>query len=210
MWRRLQFRWASLPTAVHLLVFLEAFAALGWMSKVLLRTDQSDLGYDNVLVTAICSVAAWALPSAYLLAVRRTGRGVTLPHVKLFRCGSTAAFAGLLLHVAFAFHVAQGWSRGAAYENVTRVGGFGEGAYVSGLFVTAWAGELLWVWLAPGSYRTRPAWVIWVVHGFMWFAVFNATVVYGGWVMRVCAGVAVLELGLMLMWQEKRTRGRSG
>ena len=98
--------------------------------------------------------------------------------LRLLRAGWLAGWLMLLVHVAAAFHVAHGWSHTAAYEHTERTSGVGEGIFVNYLFgVDMGSGRDLMG--SPGSYARRPRWVGWMVHGFLTFVVFNATVVYG-------------------------------
>ena len=59
-------------------------------------------------------------------------------------------------------------------------------------------GAIAWWWLAPASYAARPARVDRVLHGFMVFVVFNATVVYESGFIR-WAGLALTE-ALARLW----------
>ena len=65
--------------------------------------------------------------------------------------------------------------RGSRTEDVT---GFGEGVYVSDLFALAWTADVAAWWLGPAWYCAALAVVGRVLHGFMLFMVFNATIVY--------------------------------
>jgi hypothetical protein len=49
---------------------------------------------------------------------------------------------------------------------------------VNYLFAAVWLADVLWMWVAPNSYRHRPRWVGFAVHSFLAFIVFNAAVVF--------------------------------
>lgn len=119
---------------------------------------------------------------------------------RLARCGWTLAWAAYLVHVVLAFHHIDHWSHAAAVARTYRRTGFGEGIYVSHLFTLLWTADVAWWWLRPGGYARRPAWVQRGLHAFLFFMVFNATVVFEhGWIRwagaALCAGLAAAWLG---------------
>jgi hypothetical protein len=104
----------------------------------------------------------------------------------------TIGWAVYVVHVLLAFHHYHHWSHAQAMEHVYEQSGVGEGVYVSYLFTLVWTGDMLWWRLWPQGYATRSPWIDRVLHGFMLFVVFNATVVYETGVTR-WAGVALFE-----------------
>jgi hypothetical protein len=96
------------------------------------------------------------------------------------------AFGCLFLfwHIAIAFHLGHGWSHQAAWEHTRQVGGYGDGIFVNYAFALVWLADAIWVWVAPGSYLTRPPWLHWSIHAFLAFVVFNAAVVFADWRFR--------------------------
>jgi hypothetical protein len=90
----------------------------------------------------------------------------------------------LLLHVAVAFHLGHGWSHEAAREHTRRVGGYGDGIFVNYAFALVWFADAVWAWVSVRSYRSRPRWLHWTIHGFLAFVVLNAAVVFGSWQSR--------------------------
>ena len=111
-------------------------------------------------------------------------RGVLLPRggamlwpARDARLAWTLGLLAYLVHVALAFHHAFGWSHAAAVAQTQERSGFGEGIYASHLFTLLWVVDVCWWWLSPAG-AGRPAWVGYVLHGYMAFVVFNATVVY--------------------------------
>jgi hypothetical protein len=109
------------------------------------------------------------------------------------RAVHTVGLLGMLLHLAVAYHLGHGWSHADAFDRTERVSGFGPGIFVSDFFVLVWAAEAVWMWMAFGSYLNRPRWLNRAVVGFMWFILFNSTVVYGSGFARLL-GVAMLTL----------------
>jgi hypothetical protein len=90
----------------------------------------------------------------------------------------TFAWATYLVHLAMAFHHYHHWSHADAVEHTEIVSGFGKGIYVSHLFTLAWTADALSWWLQPARRALRPSWIDWLLHGFMAFMIFNATVIY--------------------------------
>jgi hypothetical protein len=112
----------------------------------------------------------------------------------------TLACLACVAHVVCAFHFQHGWSHAAAYDHVAErtfavIGwNWGGGLYINYAFLLLWLADAGWWWLSPGSYAARPRTLHLLVHGFVLFIVFNATVVFGeGWV-RVYGTAGLLAL----------------
>jgi hypothetical protein len=110
-----------------------------------------------------------------------------------------------LAHVAAAFHYFHGWSHRRAWAETARQTGemfgtdWGGGLYLNYLFTLAWAADVAWWWRGLGAYDRRPRWVGMLLHGFMFFMAFNATVLFErGPVRWVAAGGTVLLTVLAL------------
>lgn len=135
------------------------------------------------------------------------------------RLAWTVGCAGLLAHVACAFHVHHGWSHGAAYRDTARQTAevfrldWGGGLYVNYALAALWVADVgWWWWRGLGAYRRRPWPLAAAWHAFLLFIVFNATVVFeGGFVRR--AGLC-LCLALVFVWlkaaRDRATRGPLG
>jgi hypothetical protein len=100
----------------------------------------------------------------------------------------TAGCVCYLLHVACAFEYYHHWSHADAYEFTARqtaavVGlDWGGGLYANYAFTLLWLADVVWWWLRHASYLSRPRWIDVVVHGYLGFIAFNATVVFAqGW-----------------------------
>ena len=90
----------------------------------------------------------------------------------------TASLVMMLLHLAVAYHLGHGWSHSDAFERTERVSGFGPGIFVSYFFVLVWIAEAAWMWIAFDRYLNRSKWLNRAIVGFMWFILFNSSVVY--------------------------------
>lgn len=103
---------------------------------------------------------------------------------KLARAFWTIGCVLYLAHVACAFGFFHGWSHAAAYlhtaERTQTVFGWhwGGGLYFNYAFTGIWLLDALWWWRSPLSRRSRPRWLSTAIHGFLWFMVANATIVF--------------------------------
>ena len=114
----------------------------------------------------------------------------------------TAGCVLVWAHVICAFGFVHHWSHDEAYESTARQTGetiglaWGGGIYFNYLFMLVWAGDAIWWRWAPASYHNRPAITSAVVHGYLAFIMFNATVVFEeGW-LRYAALALTLILGI--------------
>lgn len=123
-------------------------------------------------------VFAWPIASASLLLHRRN-RAKFAESRFLVRLVYTAGLIALLVHLAVAFHLGHGWSHANAFDRTEQTSGFGPGIFVNYFFVLLWIVDAVWMWLAFDCYLDRLRWVNRLINGFMWFVLFNASVVYG-------------------------------
>lgn len=109
-----------------------------------------------------------------------------------------------IAHVVFAFGYYHHFSHQAAYDETARqtqeqIGfAFGGGIYFSYLFLALWVMDVAWRWLAPA---TRPAWLDWPLHAYMFFIAFNGAVVFEGGVSRVAGLFACVLLAAVVAWR---------
>ena len=112
-----------------------------------------------------------------------------------------------LAHVACAFHFYHGWSHAAAYrhtaEQTAAVIGWswGGGLYFNYVFTAVWLADAVASWWRDD--RAKPGWLEAAAQGFMWFIVFNATVVFGHGAIR-WLGLAGCGL-LSVLWLKRGT-----
>lgn len=164
------------PTPLFWIAFVAAAAGLALPLLAAFREVPAGSAPDHPAVFASAWVTAffWWVGAGLLWAGRDGGRASDAA-----RAWWAAGCGFALLHVAIAFHCHHGWSHAAAYEHTAAVGGWGPGLYVNFVFLAVWAADVLWMWWRPAGYGRRPRWIGWVVHGFLTFIVFNATVVFG-------------------------------
>lgn len=92
--------------------------------------------------------------------------------------------AYLWLHVGIVYRVMHAWSHDAAFDHIRTVGGMGEGLDMNYALMALWLADAVWINVAESSYWRRPRWIGWLLHGFLFFMVFNAMVPYGTWIGR--------------------------
>jgi hypothetical protein len=133
---------------------------------------------------------------------------------RLARWVWSAGCLAFLLHVAAAFHFVHHWSHTAAYAEtarqtaeITRLD-WGGGLYFNYLFAAVWLADVIWWWVNPNGYESRPRWIEGFVQAFMAFIVFNATVVFGHGAISWVGAVAMVVL--LLVWIAVGSSRRAG
>ncbi|MDZ4287946.1 MAG: hypothetical protein U0984_08300 [Prosthecobacter sp.] len=155
----------------------------------------------GALLTHVSAAAAFL---AYLVAV-----ALQLSSFCRNRAAWTLACLLLLLHVACAFYHVHQWSHHAAYEATARqtaaLTGFnsGSGLWVNYAVIAVWLLDLGWWWAAPASYQSRPRLIGALIHGFLAFVWFNATVVFGHGLIR-WVGLTAWLLLILLYFHNRR------
>jgi hypothetical protein len=127
--------------------------------------------------------------AGYFLGAGLRSRGGSVSQQKLARAAWTFGCVLYLLHVACAFQFFHHWSHSAALERTAEqtaeVTGWhwGGGLYINYLFTAVWLADTVSLWLLPAN-AARRRWADIAVQAFMWFIVFNATVVFGHGLVR--------------------------
>ena len=116
----------------------------------------------------------------------------------------TLACLTFVVHVLLAFHHVHHWSHAEAVRHTQERSGFGEGVFASYAFTLLWAADVTWWWSDETRYTRRPRWIDGLLHGFMLFIVFNATVIFESGLVR-WAGLAGFAL-LAALWSGRRFR----
>jgi hypothetical protein len=131
-------------------------------------------------ITIWLTLAGYAIGvSAYLLSRGRRAWDVTA------RTAWTVGCVGLIAHVAFACHFYHHWSQASVYRETARqtaeVTGldWGGGMFVNYALVISWVIDAAY-WRLRGleAYRNRAPWLSAAWQGFLFFIVFNATVMF--------------------------------
>jgi hypothetical protein len=160
-------------------------------------------GDDLVRNTIRLALAFYAAAVGLMLFLRPAewsgaGRG------GLARCCWSLAWAAYVIHVGLAFHFYHGWSHADAVRHTEKVSGFGPGIYISHTFTLLWTVDVVWWWVRPLAYASRPVCIGRTLHTFMAFIAFNGTVVYEAGPIR-WAGVTLFTV-LAALWLLARHR----
>ena len=118
----------------------------------------------------------------------------------------TWAWLIFVVHVACAFHFFHHWSHAEAVRHTAEVSGFGPGIYASCFFTVLWGMDLAAWWWRPGWYAGRSSWIDYLLHGFMLFMVFNATVVFESGGTRWAGLVLFTELAAVFLLRSQLSR----
>src|SRR5262245_9319 len=116
-----------------------------------------DTGETLTRWTVRIALAFYVLALAMRLIARQHGPGQ--------RLAWTAGCVAYLAHVVCAFHFYHGWSHAAAYADTARRTGevlglsWGAGLNFNYAFTAVWVLDVLWWWLDPERYPTRPRWI---------------------------------------------------
>ena len=134
----------------------------------------------------------------FCLAATLSGRGTGSRRMQeVIRVVWTLGCGLFIAHVIAAFGYYHHFSHQAAYDDTARqtqeqLGfAFGGGIYFSYLFLAIWVADVVWQWV---SLSTRPAWLDWPLHAYMFFIAFNGAIVFEGGVSRVAGITACILL----------------
>ncbi len=155
---------------------------------------------DRLYATAYLFTGCWVLGSAQVLWLRPADP--TGPRRAVWAALTMWAGLDLLIWHVFVAYQRLG-SHADVVEHTRRTAGVGWGVYVNYLFAAVWLADTVWLTAATRSYARRPRWVGRMVHGFLAFVVFNATVVYGELPTRLAGGVWFAILGIS-WWRRAR------
>lgn len=150
------------------------------------------------------ALCAYAVGAGTLLLARRRSRSITRA-----RFAWTLGAAFFLAHVVSAFTYYHHWSHAAAYrETALRTSeltglSWGGGIYLNYVFALAWLADVAWWWLASESFARRSPKLTAIWQGFMFFMVFNGTVVFGPGPVR-WLGVLICGSLTTLWWHRRR------
>jgi hypothetical protein len=110
----------------------------------------------------------------------------------------------LWLHLAAAFHFYHHWSHQAAYQATAQdteatIGwAVGAGVYFNYIFAVVWTIDTAYWWtISPQAYYSRSRCVGVLIHGFLFFMVFNATVVFADGATRWVAAAVLACLATL-------------
>ena len=130
----------------------------------------------------------------------------------LLRAIWTAGFAAFAVHVVAAFDAYYRWSHALALAETARQSaerfGFdsGSGLYLNYLFAAVWGADVLAWWLRPEGYARRPVALTFLIHGFLFFILFNGSVVFASGLSRWLGLAATAAWVVCLVQAARRTK----
>ena len=166
-------------------------------------SEPNPITLNSVRIALVC----YAVVVGLLLAGCRGRRWRNLLR-SIWTVGCTAIVA----HVVAAFHYTHHWSHDAAIDSTARdteqlLGmAFGEGLYFNYLFLLVWIAEVLIWWLRPERYETRPAWLEYGIHVYLFFIAINGAVIFESGVTRIGGILAVVIFAVILLRRQLAAR----
>jgi hypothetical protein len=136
-------------------------------------------GESLTQATVWLAVGCYGLAAVCMPWLSRDGWRAERGDGRLVRWLWTLGWLVFLVHVGAAFHYYHGWSHQHALERTHEQSGWGEGIYLSYLFALLWGADVISWWIAPGWYARRSRWFDGLLHGYLAFITFNATVIFG-------------------------------
>lgn len=121
----------------------------------------------------------------------------------------TVGCTGLLAHVASAFHFFHDWSHEAAYQDTARQtsevfgSSWGGGIYFNYAFMLLWVADVFCWWRGLDPCQRRPRTIGMILHGFLFFMVFNATVVFEEGIIRWVGIFGIMALICLWWWRRE-------
>jgi hypothetical protein len=188
---------------VSWVLILAAMLAVPWWRH------PDDPGDDLVRYTVRLALVYWAVALAVMMNLSPRDWRAERGRGRLARWCWTLAWLTYLVHLAMAFHYYHHWSHADAVRHTAEVARFGEGIYVSHFFTLVWSLDVVFWWGWPDGYAARSRRIDYLLHGFMVFVVFNATVVYETGLIRWAGVIGFTLLGLLGLLRIRQRRSRA-
>lgn len=159
------------------------------------------------LITVRIALVCYAIEVGLLLAGCRGPRWRILLR-PLWTIGCLAIVA----HVIAAFHYSHRWShddaiRSTAKQTEQLVGwAFGAGLYFNYLFLLIWIADVLYWWLRPERCESRPVWLEYGIHGYLFFIAVNGAVIFESGVTRIPGVLAIVIFAAILVRRRLKHR----
>ena len=74
------------------------------------------------------------------------------------------------------------------------------------MFLFVWTADVLFWWINPERNETRPAWVEFGIHGYLFFIAINGAVIFESGVTRIGGTVAIVIFALILLRRQDSAR----
>jgi hypothetical protein len=168
--------------------------------------DRPSLGDDLTRNTARLALVYYVLAVNLFLRMGQEDWASAGRRVIWARWCWTLAWITYVIHVAVAFHYYHHWSHADAVRHTEEVSGFGPGIYLSHFFTLLWTADVAFWWKQPALYAGRSRWIDLALHAFMFFIIFNGTVVYEDGPIRWAGALVTAEFAVLLVLKTLRSR----
>ncbi|HEV3444046.1 MAG TPA: hypothetical protein VG099_05345 [Gemmataceae bacterium] len=182
------------------LLLLSAVIALPYLSA------SKALAEDLTRFTVRLALVYYAGAATLMLLLTRVDWTAGTVRGRAARWCWTLACGTYLVHLYMAFGHYHHWSHADAVAHTQAVSGFGAGIWMSHLFTVVWSADVITWWVRPGRYAARSPWIDRILHGFMCFIIFNATVVYEQSFIRWAGILLFMELAAVWLYRLRTAR----
>jgi hypothetical protein len=171
----------------------------------LVQAESMSQGELLTRLTIWMALCAYAVGAGALLLARQRSQWLACA-----RWAWTCACVFLIVHIGFAFRYYHGWSHAAAYRDTARQTAemtginWGGGIFLNYFLAVAWLADVFHWWLAPKRHEQRSSRLTAVWHGFVFFMVFNGTVVFGTGPVR-WFGIFITAGLFALSWKSRKS-----
>ena len=146
------------------------------------------------------AMAFYFVAAAQMLRIRRADWTCS-PQTRLARWLWSAGCFIYWLHWLLAFHYFHHWSHEETVLHTRMRSGFGYGILFSHAFTAIWTADVVWWWLMPASYLHRQRWLGALIHCYLFFIVFQSTIVFATGFVRCGAVAGCLLFALIWLWK---------
>lgn len=188
----------------RLLTIATFVLGIAWVGLETERDHEKRLRHPAILDSAYFMFALWAGSMGLMLQATRSEWHLRHGRFRVYQVAVLLALLMYLFHLVIAFHYAHNWKHTNAFQHVEETSGFGPGIYVSHAFTLFWICEVIALLSYSNWYVRRSMRIAGIWHGFSWFVMFNATVVYGHGIMRIVS--ALVFVMLLVAWAKSRKR----
>ena len=140
--------------------------------------ESPSLANDLTRNTVRLALVYYAVAVTLMLSLSKSAWASSANRVSWARWSWTLAWLTFLVHLYVAFRYYHHGSHEAAVRHTEEVSGFGPGIYFSHLFTVLWTADVVYWWPCPERYARRSPWIDRLLHGYMFFIVFNSMVVF--------------------------------
>ncbi len=188
----------------RLLAIITFAMGIMWVCLIMERDHEKRLRHPAIVDSAYFMFALWAGAMGLMLQATRSEWHQRQGRFRVYQVALFLALLMYLFHLVIAFHYAHRWKHANAFQHVEETSGFGPGIYVSHAYTLFWLAEVIALLGYSNWYVRRSARIAGLWHGFSWFVMFNATVVYGHGLMRTMS--AIVFAILLGAWALSRIR----